>query len=78
MATIVQLLQVEFDPTDTFYPLNLSRVQEIQSDIYGHCFTLPADYDSVEDLENAIEEELVSETGLMVRQFGYQLVDILV
>ena len=78
MAIVVQLLQVEFDPSDTFYPLNLSRVQDIQADIYGHVFKLDQDWTDFETLERAIEEEIVSETGLMVRQFDYQLVDILV
>lgn len=77
MATVIQLLQVEFDPTDTFYPLNLSRVQEIQSDIYGHVFKLDQEFQDSETLERAIEEEIVSETGLMVRQFEYQLIDVI-
>jgi len=77
MTTIIQLLQVEFDPTDTFYPLNLSRVQEIQSDICGHVFKLDQEFENSEMLERAIEEEIVSETGLMVRQFDYQVADTL-
>ena len=76
MKTIVQLLSVNFDPTDTFYPLNLSRVQEIESDIIGHILTVESG-DNVEQLEREIEEEIVSETGLMVRSFSYNLIDIL-
>lgn len=73
--TVVQILSVAFDPTDVFYPLNLSRVQEIGSDLHGHIFNVETDVES-EEFEREIEEEIVSETGLMVRDFSYRVVKV--
>lgn len=73
--TAVQILSVIFDPTDVFYSLNLCRVQEIESDLHGHIFNVESDLES-EDFEREIEEEIVSETGLMVRDFSYRVIKV--
>lgn len=73
--TAVQILSVIFDPTDVFYPLNLCRIQEIESDLHGHILNVESDLES-EDFEREIEEEIVSETGLMVRDFSYRVIKV--
>lgn len=71
MTIAIQIVDVVFDPTDTEFPLSLSRVQEIQDDIRGHVFQLDSDPENVEELEYDICEEITSETGLMVQSFSY-------
>jgi len=77
MQTIsVQVLDVDFAPSDEEMPLSQTRVNEIREDIIGHIFQLDNEPNSREELEEIICEEITSETGLMVRSFDYQEISV--